>query len=85
MTRSAWPAAGMSRPTALSDAAFDGGKGVTAALHLSRARRSLQEQQRVPSWMMESLDREAGRHGVTRQSIINVRLAEGLAQTASER
>jgi len=75
----------MSRPTALLDAAFDSGKGVTAALHLSRARRSLQEQKRGPSWMIESLDREAGRLGVTRQSIIKVWLAEGLAQTASEK
>jgi hypothetical protein len=38
-----------------------------------------------PSWMIESLDREAGRLGVTRQSIIKVWLAERLAQTASEK
>jgi hypothetical protein len=35
--------------------------------------------------MIESLDREAGRLGVTRQSIIKVWLAERLAQTASEK
>ena len=52
-------------------------------------RRLLQEQRRVnvefPSWMIESLDREAGRLGVTRQSIIESWLAERLAQTASEK
>jgi hypothetical protein len=71
------------------DTDFDGGKDVTAALDLAKARRPLQEQKRVnvdfPSWMIESLDREASRLGVTRQSIIKVWLAERLAQTASER
>lgn len=32
-----------------------------------------------PAWMIESLDREAGRLGVTRQSIIKVWIAERLA------
>jgi hypothetical protein len=71
------------------DMDFDGGKDVMAALDLSKARRPLQEQKRVnvdfPSWMIESLDREAGRLGVTRQSIIKVWLAERLAQAASEK
>jgi hypothetical protein len=71
------------------DADFDSGKDVTAALYLSKARRPLQEPKRVnvdfPSWMIESLDREAGRLGVTHQSIINVWLAERLAQTASDK
>lgn len=70
------------------DADFDSGKDVTAALDLSKARRPLQQQKRVnvdfPSWMIESLDREAGRIGVTRQSIIKVWLAERLSQTDSE-
>jgi hypothetical protein len=69
------------------DADFDSGKNVTAALKLSRARRPLQEQKRVnvdfPTWMIESLDREAGRLGVTRQSIIKVWLAERLEQLAA--
>ena len=69
------------------DMDFDSGKDVTAALDLSKARRPLQEQRRVnvdfPSWMIESLDREASRLGVTRQSIIKVWLAERLAQAAS--
>ncbi len=71
------------------DADFQRGRDVTAALDLARARRPLQEQQRVnvdfPAWMVQSLDREAGRLGVTRQSIIKVWLAERLEQAASDR
>ncbi len=69
------------------DADFDDDKDITAALDVSKARRPLQEQKRVnvdfPTWMIESLDREAGRLGVTRQSIIKVWLAERLEQTTS--
>ena len=71
------------------DTDFDSGRNVTAALDISKARRPLQEQKRVnvdfPSWMIESLDREAGRLGVTRQSIIKVWLAERLEQTSSDK
>jgi len=46
---------------------------------LSKIKRPNQQQRRVnvdfPTWMIESLDREAGRLGVTRQSIIKVWLA----------
>ena len=69
------------------DADFDAGKDITAALDLSAARRPAREQQRVnvdfPVWMVESLDREARRLGVTRQSIIKLWLAERLEQSAS--
>ncbi len=69
------------------DAKFDKGEDVTGALDLSKARRPRQEQRRVnvdfPAWMIESLDREAGRLGVTRQSVIKVWLAERLEQIAS--
>jgi hypothetical protein len=69
------------------DSDFDSGKDVTSMLDISKARRPLQEQKRVnvdfPTWMIESLDREASRLGVTRQSIIKVWLAERLEQTAS--
>ena len=69
------------------DADFDSGKNITNALDLSKARRPLQAQKRVnvdfPTWMIESLDKEASRLGVTRQSIIKVWLAERLEQTAS--
>ncbi len=70
------------------DAKFDKGENVTGVLDLSKARRPLQEQRRVnvdfPTWMIESLDREAGRLGVTRQSVIKVWLAERLEQIASK-
>ena len=69
------------------DADFDSGKDITAALDLSQARRPLQKQRRInvdfPDWMIESLDREASRLGVTRQSIIKIWLAERLEQVAS--
>jgi hypothetical protein len=66
------------------DAEFDDGKDVTAALDLSKARHPLRKQRPVnvdfPEWMIASLDREASRLGVTRQSIIKVWLAERLEQ-----
>jgi len=69
------------------DSDFDAGKDVTAALDLTKARRPKQEQKRVnvdfPTWMIERLDREAGRLGVTRQSIIKVWLAERLERPTS--
>lgn len=62
------------------DQAFDAGEDVTAALDLSRARRPEEALRRVnvdfPAWMVEALDREARRLGVTRQSVIKVWLAE---------
>jgi hypothetical protein len=36
-----------------------------------------------PVWMVESLDREAQRLGVTRQSVIKMWIAERLEQRAS--
>lgn len=69
------------------DQDFDQGKDVTGALDLAKTRRPKQEQKRVnvdfPTWMIEMLDKEAGRLGVTRQSIIKVWLAERLEQSAS--
>ena len=61
---------------------FDEGVDISASLDLTKAKRVLQEQKRVnvdfPTWMIESLDREASKLGVTRQSIIKVWLAERL-------
>ena len=69
------------------DKQFDEGVDVTASLDLSKARRVLQEQRRVnvdlPTWMIDSLDREASKLEVTRQSVIKVWLAERLEATAS--
>ncbi|GGY78335.1 type II toxin-antitoxin system BrnA family antitoxin [Marinobacter zhanjiangensis] len=58
-------------------------------LDLSSARRVNQEQKRInvdfPAWVVESLDREAARIGVTRQSIIKVWLVERLqAESANK-
>jgi hypothetical protein len=69
------------------DRRFDEGKDVSADLDLTTVRRPTQEQRRVnvdfPAWMIESLDHEAARLGVTRQSIIKVWLAERLERQAS--
>ena len=66
---------------------FDEGVDITAAMNLSKAKRVLQEQKRVnvdfPTWMIDSLDREAGKLGVTRQSIIKMWLAERLEMLGS--
>lgn len=66
---------------------FDEGVDITASLDLSKAKRVLQEQKRVnvdfPTWMIDSLDREASKLGVTRQSVIKIWLAERLEATAS--
>lgn len=71
------------------DADFDSGKGVAAVLDIKRAHRPPQTRRRLnltlPDWMIGSLDREAHRLGVTRQSIIKVWLAERLEQTASNK
>ena len=67
------------------DKKFDDGEDVVDDLDLSTARRVKQAQKRVnvdfPTWMIESLDKEASRIGVTRQSIIKVWLAERLEQS----
>jgi len=64
------------------DAKFEKGENLAKYLDLSKARRPDQEQRRVnvdfPNWMIHSLDREADRLGVTRQSIIKVWIAERL-------
>lgn len=61
---------------------FDDGGDITALLDVSRSKRVLQEQKRVnvdfPAWMIASLDKEASKVGVTRQSIIKIWLAERL-------
>ena len=66
---------------------FDEDVDITVSLDLSKAKRVLQEQKRVnvdfPTWMIDSLDREASKLGVTRQSVIKVWLAERLEATTS--
>ena len=64
------------------DKKFDKGEDISKYLDLSRASRPGRNQRRVnmdlPKWMIESLDKEASRLGVTRQSIIKVWIAERL-------
>ena len=66
---------------------FEDDVDLAASLDLSKAKRVLQEQRRVnvdfPTWMIDSLDREASKLGVTRQSVIKVWLAERLESTTS--
>ena len=66
---------------------FESGDEILQHLDLSKAKRPMQKQKRInvdiPEWMIDSLDREAGRVGVTRQSIIKVWLAERLEQSQS--
>lgn len=67
------------------DRAFDAGEDITQSLDLSKARRPKQEQKRVnvdfPIWMIQSLDKEAKRLGVPRQSLIKVLIAQHLDKT----
>ncbi len=69
------------------DDIFDSGADLLPHLDLSTVRRPNLEQKRVnvdlPIWMIENLDREAHRVGVTRQSIIKVWLAERLKMERS--
>ena len=72
------------------DKKFDLGNGdIIDDLDLSTARRINQEQKRInvdfPAWVVESLDREAARIGVTRQSIIKVWLVERLKAEAANK
>ena len=65
------------------DAKFDDGdEDMMSNLDLSTVKRPNQQQKRVnvdfPVWMIESLDKEVARVGVTRQSIIKIWLAEKL-------
>ena len=69
------------------DRKFDEGEDIIVDLDLSKIRKPAQEQRRVnvdfPSWMIQSLDREARRLGITRQSVIKVWIAERLERKVS--
>jgi hypothetical protein len=64
------------------DNRFDAGDDVTGTLDLSMARRPGLEPKRIrldfPAWMVRSLDKEAHRLGVSRQSLIKLWLADKL-------
>jgi len=71
------------------DARFDDGEDISDALDVDRAERSSRKQRRVnvdiPTWMIESLDHEAERLGITRQSIIKMWLGERLERQNASR
>jgi hypothetical protein len=64
------------------DREFDPGEDVSRYLDMSRARRPGLERRQVnvdfPVWMIDSLDREAARLGVRRQSLVKIWIAERL-------
>lgn len=68
------------------DRKFDSGEDVIKYLDLQKAVRPGQEQRRVnvdfPDWMIDSLDKEARRLGVTRQAVIKVWIAEKLKEVS---
>ena len=69
------------------DKKFDENKtDIIDDLDLSTLKRPNQQQKRVnvdfPVWVIDSLDKEAGRVGVSRQSIIKLWLVEKLEQIA---
>lgn len=67
------------------DKKFDAGENVLEHFDLKKGQRLNQEAKRVnvdfPAWMVESLDQEAKRVGVTRQSVIKMWIAERLEDT----
>ena len=69
------------------DRRFHAGEDIADQLDLSKARRVGTDPKRVnvdfPAWMVDSLDREARRLGVTRQSLIKLWLADRLAEAVS--
>jgi hypothetical protein len=68
------------------DQKFDAGESILEDVDLIHAKRAGMDVKRVnvdfPNWMVESLDHEAQRVGVTRQSLIKLWLADRLSKTA---
>lgn len=64
------------------DEKFNAGKNVSDQIDRSKARRPNTKTKRVnvdfPAWVVESLDKEAARLGVTRQSLIKFWITERL-------
>ena len=68
------------------DRRFDEGEDVSAYFDWSSPRKPALEAKRVnvdfPTWMVESLDVQARKRGVTRQALIKMWLADRLEATA---
>jgi hypothetical protein len=71
------------------DRRFDNGEDITPYLDLTKTRHPGREVKRVnvdfPAGMVESLDAEAARIGVTRQSLIKMWLSDRLERNFRER
>ncbi len=71
------------------DRRFDAGEDISQYVDFAHARRPNQEQKRVnvdfPVWMVESLDREAKRLGVPRQSLIKMLIDRHVQKARSAR
>ena len=64
------------------DEKFDNGEDISEYFDFSKARRINQQPHRVnidfPGWVVNRLDRESKRLGVTRQSLVKIWIAERL-------
>lgn len=60
--------------------AFEAGENITAHLDLNKASRLEQKNRRVnvdfPAWVVQKLDKEARRLGVSRQALLKIWIAE---------
>ena len=68
------------------DEKFESGEDLTDDLDFSKARRVNQESKRVnidfPTWVVEGLDKQAKRLGITRQALVKVWITEKLQNAA---
>lgn len=68
------------------DKKFNKGEDITRYLDLTKVRRPEEEYRRVnvdfPNWVIHSLDKEARKLGVTRQSLIKLWIADHFKQLA---
>ncbi|QQG65904.1 type II toxin-antitoxin system BrnA family antitoxin [Desulfobulbus oligotrophicus] len=66
------------------DTKFEAGEDLTDDLDFSKARRVNQQNRRVnidfPAWVVEGLDKQAKRLGITRQALVKVWIAEKLKE-----
>ena len=64
------------------DKKFDDGEDISQAIDWSKARRLNTEIKRInvdfPTWVVDGLDKQATRLGITRQALIKVWIAERL-------
>jgi hypothetical protein len=68
------------------DEKFDNGEDISEYVDWTSARRINEKPQRVnidfPSWVVQRLDRESSRLGVSRQALVKIWIAERLEKTA---